>query len=435
MAGAGSDATPHLTEEELELLRSLSPGALPVPAEDVTNAWADDPLAAQLGQQLFFDTRFSGVLLDGDNDGSEHALGVKGESGKVACAGCHLPADGFSDTRTLHGQISLAAGWGLRRAPSLLDVAQSKLLTWDGRRDSFFSQAFGVLESEVEMNSSRLFAARQIFEHYQAGYEAVFGPLPDMADVERFPALSVKETGCRQLDRFNKCVGKLRGAPGDGAEFDGMTLEDQDAVTRVWVNVGKALGAYQRLLTCGPGPLDRWLDGDESAMSREAQRGAALFVGRAGCVTCHSGPYLSDELFHNVGLQPAVVATVFIDADDHGASRALPLVKSDALNSEGSFSDGYDQRLPAELDDSYVGAFRTPRLRCVANRPSFMHTGQIGSLAEVMEFFSRGGDAFGFPGHNELSPLNLSASEQAALVAFMDALTGPGPDATLLASP
>src|SRR6185503_3540870 len=154
------------------------------------------------------------------------------------------------------------------------------------------------------------------------------------------------------------------------------SADDQDAVTRVWVNVGKSLGAYQRLLSCGQGPFDQWLAGDDGAMGRAAQRGADLFVGRAGCVSCHSGPFLSDEKFHNVGLQPAVVAVVFIDGDDPGASVGLPLAKADPLNVQGKFSDGDDGRLPAAVGAEMEGAFRTPRLRCISKHPSFMHTAQ-----------------------------------------------------------
>jgi cytochrome c peroxidase len=435
VAAENPDPDPELSEQELTLLRALSPDELPAPPADASNAWGDDPAAAAFGQKLFFDTRFSGQLLDGDNDGSVNALGQKGDTGKVSCAGCHLPNDGFSDTRSIRQQISLASGWGLRRAPSLLDVGQSQLLMWDGRRDSLFSQVFGVLESEVEMNSSRLYAAQRVFEHHRPEYEAIFGALPPLDDAERFPPLSDVETGCRQLDKTSKCTATMRGKPGDRAEFDGMAAADQDAVTRVWVNVGKALGAYERLLTCGTAPFDAWLHGDADAIERAAQRGAGLFVGKAGCVSCHSGPFLSDELFHNVGLQPKVVATVFIDADDPGASVGLARAAADPLNVLGSFSDGDDGRLPAELDDAYLGAFRTPRLRCVAERPSFMHTGHVMSLEDVVDFFDRGGDHFGFPGASELSPLALTPRERADLVAFLKTLSGAGPDGALLTPP
>jgi cytochrome c peroxidase len=434
-AATDDDPEPILSAEARAALAALSPIALPAPPPDASNAWADEPAAAIFGQALFFDARFSGALLDGDNDGTPNALGAKGDTGKVACAGCHLPEAGFSDARTIRKQISLGAGWGLRRAPSLLDVGQSRLLMWDGRRDSLFSQAFGPLESAVEMNSSRLYAAQRIFLDHRATYEAIFGELPPLDDKTRFFALSAVETGCPQLDRESRCAGVQRGSPGDGAEYDALSPADQDAVTRVWVNVGKALGAYQRRLTCGPGRFDAFVHGDERALSRAERRGAALFVGKAACDGCHRGPYLSDEAFHNVGLQPQVVATVFLDANDPGASAGLAKAQADLLNVAGPYSDGDDGRIPKQLPTALLGAFRTPRLRCVAERPSFMHTGQLLTLADLVELFDRGGDHFGFPGQSELFPLGLTARERADLVAFLGTLSGPGPAAALLSPP
>src|SRR4029077_1731396 len=142
----------------------------------------DDDAAATFGQKLFYDPSFAGPLLDTDNDGSPQALGVPAQTGRVACAGCHLPDGGFSDTRSFQRQISLGAGWGRRRAPSLLDVGQARLVMWDGRHDTLYGQIFGPLESVVEMNSSRLFFAEQIFRKYRTEYEAIFGALPAFDD-------------------------------------------------------------------------------------------------------------------------------------------------------------------------------------------------------------------------------------------------------------
>jgi cytochrome c peroxidase len=377
--------------------------------------------------------------LDGDNNAMDYesgfTLGVKGDTGKVACAGCHISADGFVDTRTIQKQTSLAAGWGLRRAPTILDVAQSGVIMWDGRHDALYNQAFGPLESPVEWNSSRLYAVKRIFESYKPDYEAIFGALPPLDDAVRFPDLTVTETGCRQLDANNKCIGVMRGAPGDGAEYDGMTAADQDAVTRVWVNVGKSIAAYERLLSCGPSRFDQWAQGDDTALDRAEQRGAALFAGKGQCISCHSGPYLSDEKFHNVGLKPGTVATVFIDSNDPGASEGLKAAKADPLNVQGIYSDGDDGRLPDTLGPELEGAFKTPRLRCISGHPSFMHTGQFRTLDEVVAFFSGGGDMYGFPGTNELENVGLTLRERSDLVAFLKALDGPGPDSALLQSP
>jgi cytochrome c peroxidase len=430
-----NDPEPTFTEQERALLAGLSASPLPPPRADISNRFADDPNAARFGQTLFFDGGFSGRLLDGDNDGSVNALGRKGEMGKVSCAGCHLPESAFSDTRTVRKQISLAAGWGRRRAPSLLDVGQSGLVMWDGRHDALYNQIFGVIESPVEMNSSRLFAAQSIFLKHRTTYETLFGEMPPLDDAARFPALDATQTGCQALDKNNACPTPMRGAPGDGAEYDGMATADQEAVTRVVVNAGKALGAYQRLLSCGPSRFDRWIAGDSTALDRAAQRGAALFVGRAKCVTCHSGPYLSDEKFHNTGLKAALVATSFLNANDRGAAEGLPPMKEDPLNVQGQFSDGDDGRIPEALGPELEGSFRTPRLRCVSRRPSFMHTGQMLTLDQVVSFFDKGGDIGGFPGTKEIAPLGLSSRERADLVAFLRALDGPGPSSELLEPP
>jgi cytochrome c peroxidase len=446
LAGCGSetedgartqDGAPSFTQAELDLLSTLAPTTLPAPPPDASNRFADDPAAQAFGQRLFFEAGFSGKLLDGDNDGTKNALGNLGDTGKVSCAGCHVPDAGFLDDRTLGKQISLGAGWGLRRSPSLLDVGQAGLLMWDGRHDALYNQPFGPLESPVEMNTSRLFTAQVLHQKHRAEYEALFGEMPPLDDTTRFPALTPETTGCQSevIDTLTTCEGTEHGIPGDGAEFDGLTPQDQDAVTEVVVNLGKALGAYQRLLSCGTSRFDDWMHGDSEALSFAEQRGAQLFVGKAGCVGCHSGPYLSDQKFHNVGLQPKPVAVVFLDADDRGAAHGLELALDDPLNVRGEFSDGDDGRLPETVTPEMEGAFRTPTLRCVAQRPSFFHTGHVRTLEEVVAFFSRGGDHFGFPGTSEIAPLDLTEGERSDLVAFLRALDGPGPDANLRKSP
>jgi len=428
----GADPEPSLTGAQRAKLAELSPPSLPPPPPDRSNRFADDPRAARLGQRLFFDPGFSGRLLDGDNDGSPHALGMRGETGKVACAGCHVASAGFLDNRSLGKQISLAAGWNPRRTPSLLDVGQARLLMWDGRRDAMYNQPFGPLESATEMNSSRLFVAQQVYARYRDEYEALFGPLPPLANKRRFPPLAATQTGC---DRPVRTRPTCHGMPGDGAEYDRMAPADQTAVTQVVVNVGKALGAYQRLLSCGSGRFDRRVHGDASALSGAEQRGAALFVDKGQCVRCHAGPFFSDQRFHNVGLAPAKVAVAFQDLGDHGAASGLPAALGDALNMRSRFSDGDDARLPSSVGPELEGAFRTPMLRCVAQRPSFMHTGQMRTLDEVVAFHDRGGHPYGYSGTSELTPLGLSQQERADIVDFLGALDGPGPPQALLRSP
>jgi cytochrome c peroxidase len=433
-ADAGG-APPTFEDDELDQLRALHYDADP-PAQDASNAVADDPRARLLGQRLFFDPSLSGRLLEGDNDGSGGTLGKAGDVGRVSCSSCHVPESHFVDTRSPHHQISLAALWTHRRAPTLLDVAAMPLYNWDGRRDSIWSQAIGVMESEREFNSGRLFVAHQIVDHYRDEYTALFGDPPALDDPEQFPAMAPGDVGCVELTNAMGVTYECRGKPGDGAEYDGLAADKQEAVTRVMVNAAKSLEAYVRQLRCGASRFDQWLDGDDSAMTASEQRGAKLFIGRGHCADCHSGPNLSDGKFHNVGLRPGNVAVAFTDTDDHGAATGVEALLDDPLNTKGSFSDGARPELPQSVDPKMEGAFRTPMLRCISEQPSFMHTGQLTSLDSVVSFFSRGGDRpGGYPGTNELESLDLDDAQRADLVAFLGALNGPGPDESLLSPP
>jgi cytochrome c peroxidase len=144
---------------------------------------------------------------------------------------------------------------------------------------------------------------------------------------------------------------------------------------------------------------------------------------------------MSDQKFHNVGLSPKVVQQAFLDSNDRGAANGIAAALADPLNTHGPFSDGDDGRLPAAVDASMEGAFRTPMLRCVSLRPRFMHTGQLATLSDVVSFFNQGGNAVGYPGTNELHALHLTADEQNDFVEFLVALAGPGADAKYQAPP
>jgi cytochrome c peroxidase len=430
-----SDEPPEFSADEFAALRALRYDPGPPPA-DPSNRVADDPAARRFGQRLFFDPSLSGPLIEADNDGGPATLGRVGEAGRVSCAGCHVPNDGFVDTRSPHRQISLAAQWTSRRTPTLLEVAFAPLYNWDGRRDSLWNQAIGVMESEKEFNSGRLFVAQQVFRNHRQEYESIFGALPPLDDEARFPALAPEDAGCVERATSSGVSFSCRGKPGDGAEYDGLGDDDQAAVTLVTVNAAKAMAAYVRLLRCGPGRFDAWLDGDDEALSASEQRGAQLFVGRGRCASCHGGPNLTDGAFHNVGLAPAPVAVAFVDQDDRGAAEGLAAALEDELSTSGPHSDGDRGALPARVLPEHEGAFRTPTLRCMNTRPSFMHTGQLRTASQVVAFFDRGGDPPGnYPGTSELQPLGLSERERADLVAFLATLEGPGPEASLLTTP
>jgi cytochrome c peroxidase len=430
-AGEPIETRPVFSDAEWEILRALSPARLPSAPPDASNLYADDDEAAAFGRVLFEDPGFSGALLDADNDGSSNTLGVRGETGRVACSGCHIPRSDFSDTRSAFREISLGTGWTHRRTPSLLDVAQAPLFGWGGRHSTLHSQIFAPLENPLEMNSSRLFAARYLFDRHREAYEAIFGAgtLEALSDEARFPVLAPDRTGCR-LTRDERRPRALppdplyecHGMPGDGAEYDAMSEDDQRLVTRVVINAGKAIAAFERTLGCGPGRFDAFVRGDETALSASEQRGLALFIGRAGCVRCHGGPFFSDQSFHNIGVAQTATREGIVNDGDRGAGADVVLAIEDPIGIASEYSDGDDGRVPSAVPPEYEGAFRTPPLRCVDERPTYMHTGLMITLDEVVRFFARGGDASGYPGTNVLEPFEIDDSEVRDLVAFLRAL-------------
>jgi cytochrome c peroxidase len=265
--------------------------------------------------------------------------------------------------------------------------------------------------------------ARQIAALYRGEYEALFGPLPAL---DQFPVLSAADAGCATLPS-NAATASC---PKPGAE--------DEQVTRVVANMGKAISAYTRLLTCGESRFDRWIRGDAAALTAEEQAGALVFVGKGGCDGCHSGPYFTDQKFHNVGVPGGVVPFTGIDtSNDRGAAAGLALVLDDWLGPQGPFSDGDDGRLAHVPEDltKLEGAFRTPGLRCMENRKSYMHNGEFRTLEDVVELFDAGKGHAGYVGTSEIKPLGLTVEEKAQLVAFMRTLQGPGPDPSLREAP
>ena len=408
------------TEAEWAMVQTLSP--LPEVPPAPTNAYADDPTAAALGQALFFETSFAGPVRVGpESSGGENgALGTVGERGRIACASCHMAeAVWFFDARSQPGNTSLAAGWGHRNTPSAVNVAFYEWFGWSGENDALWKQSLGTTESAVSMNSSRLAIAHMLHDRYAGEYEAVFGPIdarfdPAHADAGDFPP---------------------EGKPGDEA-FDRMPAADQIVVNRMFANFGKAIAAYERLLVSRGAPFDRYVAGDRDAIGLAAKRGLRLFIGKAGCVDCHNTPTFSDDRFHNIGVPQE---GPHAPEEDLGRYEAVGVILTDPFNSRGMFSDEPDIGKLDELvqEPSQMGRFRTTQLRHVAETAPYMHTGAFATLEEVIEHYDDGGDTNGFAGvqSDRIQPLNLSPREIADLVAFLETLTGEPVDQTLLRAP
>lgn len=403
-ATAGLPTSADFTPEEVERILQHSP--LPAPPPDSTNAVADLPAAAALGQAVFFDPGFS-------------------RNGKTACATCHDFKRGLGDGKSMPDAFPVE-----RNVPTLWNVAYQRWFFWDGRADSLWSQALQPLENPREHGGTRLQVVHRVRAdaRLKERYEAVFGALPALDDAARFPAAG----------------GPVQEAP-DGPNrkaWASMKEDDRAAVDRIFSNIGKCLEAYERKLVSRRSPFDVYVEGlrsgdasKQAALSASAKVGLKLFIGKGNCRLCHSGPAFTDGEFHNLGIPPSRGGPTAFRFE------AIPVCRADPFNGKGAFSDDREsgsKKLDylVHLPDSW-GQVRTPGLRNVAKTAPYMHQGQFKTLAEVVEFYSMLQGVLQ-AGHHErtiLLPLFLDKKESQGLVDFLESLTDEQIDETLMQAP
>jgi cytochrome c peroxidase len=383
---------------EIDLLGSMSLNQLGATPKDPSNAVADSEQAAVLGQKLFFDKRLS-------SDGS------------VACVTCHSPAKYFADDQAL----SEGVGMTNRKAPSIVGSAFYKSYFWDGRADSQWSQALGPLESGVEHGGDRTQYARVVFQHYKTEFETLFGQMPDLSDISRFP----NHAGPVENNRANNA-------------WQLMYPVDRSAVTRVFVNIGKVIAAYERKLNPGRSRFDNFVetlahpDHDPIAsetLNDEEMAGLRLFIGKAGCVSCHNGPLLTDTQFHNTGVPTPEDSKLDLGrgtglqklaASEFTCLSEYSDAKANQCNALGGNADTYDTS--SEIKNMN-GAFKTPSLRGASLHAPFMHAGQLSNLQQVLRHYNSAPRAP--TGQSEIKPLNLSNLEMQKIQAFLKSLEAP----------
>ncbi|MDG1837417.1 MAG: cytochrome c peroxidase [Phycisphaerales bacterium] len=393
---AAADELPESSRRTAIAANSLTP-----PPPNPTNRVADEPAARQLGQALFFDPNLS-------------------SNGQISCATCHDPSKAFTDERTIAKGLKA----GVVNTPTLLGAAHQRWLFHDGRADTLWSQALTPLESDLEMGSTRTDVARYIASNasLNRAYVAIFGPLPDMGDEKRFPA----------------------GAKPDTPQWETMTSKDQHDVTEVFVNIGKAIEAYERQLVPGESAFDKWASSlaagerDDTLMSDAALRGFTLFTNDAGCTQCHFGPMISDLEFHDLSL-PSSTQT---ETPLPGRGSGYPTLRNSEFRADGPWSDAPKSTLArraasARIGTEHWGAVRTPSLRNVAATAPYMHSGQFETLSDVLAFYNTLEGQVRRHHHAEavLVPLNLTDQQLSDLEAFLRTLTGTLPPKTLSIPP
>ncbi|KRT55330.1 cytochrome-c peroxidase [endosymbiont of Ridgeia piscesae] len=194
----------------------------------------------------------------------------------------------------------------------------------------------------------------------------------------------------------------------------------------------RAISAFERTLNSRgeyESQVDKYLKGDKSALNAEEIKGKALFEGKAGCIQCHNGAVASDQDFYNIGVPPNK------RWEEDGLAQITFRFEQYA---KGQTQEGYRK---AKSDWGFYyrsknawdkGKFRTAPLRYLSYTAPYMHNGVFYTLEEVVDFYDRGGfDEEGrttlFPENKSklIKPLGLTDDEKAALVAFLEAMSGP----------
>ncbi len=272
-------------------------------------------------------------------------------SGSISCASCHRPDHAFAD------KLAVTPGHegrlGNRNAPSLVGVSHATSLFWDGRSPTLEQQALMPIADPNEMAMS----------------------LTELAD-------------------------KLAAIPGYREDFQRAYGDPEISLARIQT----ALASYQRTLVPKTTRFDDFLRGQTQALNDKELLGLHLFRTKAQCMTCHHGPALSDNKFHNVGL------TYF----------------------GRKYEDLGRYHVSGDVKD--VGKFKTPTLRNVSQSGPWMHNGLFRSLRGLVNLYNAGmprpkpanaaqaADPR-FPVTSDLlQPLKLTEEEMQALTAFLSVL-------------
>lgn len=189
-----------------------------------------------------------------------------------------------------------------------------------------------------------------------------------------------------------------------------------------------AIAAFERTLIVNDTPVDKYLGGDESALTAEQVAGMELFNGKAGCIQCHNGAQATDENYYNLGVPPAE------RWEEDGLAQVTFRYEI--------YAKGVTQDMYRKLKDdpglyfrtkqkNHMGKFRTPPLRYTAYTAPYMHNGSFWDLREVVEFYNAGGGDNDFTDgtmaatkSDLIKPLGLSDDEIDQLVAFLEGFSG-----------
>jgi len=265
-------------------------------------------------------------------------------TGTVSCASCHNTMLGGDDNRMV--SVGVNAQTGGRSAPTVWNAAFNAVQFWDGRAASLEEQAAGPVTNPIEMgmkNWDDVVARLKTIKGYQEAFEKAFGP-----------------------NSLNKD------------------------------NATKAIAAYERTLITPNSPYDRYVKGDEAALTEQQVRGMKLFA-EVGCAGCHSGPAFNGT----------------------GGFVKFPMIKNGYFEAQYQFSkDKGRAEVTKKAEDE--NTWKVPTLRNIALTAPYFHNGSVKTLDKAVKVM----------GKLQLGR-ELTDEQVSDLVAFLNALTGEFPQQTM----
>lgn len=285
----------------------------------------------------------------------------------ISCAKCHDPEKGFSNGLQMSDAYPGTKHW--RHVPTVLNSAYLKQLFWDGRANTLEAQAIGPIAAPIEMNQNYTHLVEKLdnIPEYRARFKKVFN--------------------------------------------SDITMD----------NLAKAIAAFERTIVSKPGPVDKFLMGDKTALNDSQKRGMEIFTGKARCFICHNGPLMTDQSFHTLGVPE--IEPLKTEAD-RIATRHFFATDQKFPNPRTVDYDYGRELITKSASDR--GKIKTPSLRELKWTAPYMHNGAFETLDEVVEFFMKGGGEA--PNKDPmLKPFKLTDQEFDDLIAFLEALSSEKP--------
>ena len=325
------------------------------------------PELSRLGQVLSFDK-----VLSGNRD--------------ISCMTCHLAGDATTDRRSVSvGQGATGLGTARvhpegtfvhRSAPPLFNLHAMETLTWDGR---VFRSANGVIRTP---GANLLAAQRAVLE---CGTASALPMFPVLSRVEMRAATgnelaAVPDSLHQRTWKF--LMRRLGAIPEYRTMFE-SAYQGQSFDNMSFAHAGNAMGCWiTAVFGFNNSPWDRFLAGNDDALTEVQLRGAQAFLGTAKCAQCHNGPLFTDGKFHNV---------------------AVPQVGPGFGNGPNGRDDFGRMRQTGNPANRY--AFRTPPLRNVELTAPYGHDGAIVNLRSWVDHYSQSDAKLRAYDPNQLEPL------------------------------